>query len=277
MYKLELGGVRAKVDRAHEGLRNLETDIETRCADERCRLETEIPRNAFSLPDPEGPQTLHGYSVLVGEVAYNLRSALDHLVWQLALANGATSNPRNEFPIFHERDLYRKKVKAKLRGLSERHCAMIESFQPFWKGGCIGPHLRMLHAICNIDKHRHLNVVDMHTIASAYPDGEIPAGLLPPGMTGGLALYSYLKGNDQRHLVKPRAVVDVCFMDTDLEEASPGYGSEFETAGINKRPPVIPVLKACLDAVVGVVEQLTGESVEGGGSWSSGNALQRKC
>ena len=267
---MDLEGVRAKVDRAREGLRNLATDIETRCADERRRLELEILRNAFPSPDAEEPQILYGYSVMVGEVAYNLRSSLDHLVWQLVLANGCDPKPSNEFPVFWEEDRYRKAVKTKLRGVAERHRQMIADVQPFRPESLVGPHLRMLHAICNIDKHRHLNAVDTHSIASAHPDGEITPGLLPRGMTRGLALFDYLEGTGQEHLVKPHAVVDVCFMDPELEEVSPGYGSAIETEGTIRRPPVIPVLQYCLDAVSDVIEQLTGEMVRTGGSWGPG-------
>ena len=263
---MDLWGVRAKVDRARGGLKNVETGIETRCADEKRRLELDILRNAFSSRDAEEPQILYGYSVMVGEVAYNLRSSLDHLVWQLVRANGCDPKRSNEFPVFWDEDRYRKKVGTKLRGVAKRHRQMIEDVQPFRPESFVGPHLRMLHDICNTDKHRHLNVVDIHSIASAYPDGEIPPGSLPRGMTKGLGLYSYL----EKHQVKPHAVVDVCFMDPELEEVSPGYGSAIETAGTMRRPPVIPVLQYCLDAVSDVIEQLTGESVRTSGSWSSG-------
>ena len=38
-----------------------------------------------------------------GEVAYNLRSGLDHLVWQLVLANGETPDTRPSSRFFKKR------------------------------------------------------------------------------------------------------------------------------------------------------------------------------
>ena len=82
--------------------------------------------------------------------------------------------------------------------------------------------------ICNIDKHRHLNVLAAHT--RTYLN-QLP---LDP-------------------------IVDVCFVDRELEEINPGYDSPLELAG-GKRPPVVPVLMSCLVAVNFVVYQLTRNS-----------------
>jgi hypothetical protein len=41
-------------------------------------------------------------SVLIGDCLYNLRSALDHLAWQLAIYNGNQPSSHTEFPIFLE-------------------------------------------------------------------------------------------------------------------------------------------------------------------------------
>jgi hypothetical protein len=40
-------------------------------------------------------------SVLLGDFLHNLRSALDHLAWQLVLVNGSTPGKRTGFPIYH--------------------------------------------------------------------------------------------------------------------------------------------------------------------------------
>jgi hypothetical protein len=37
--------------------------------------------------------------VIAGDAVHNLRSALDHLAWQLALLNTAKPHPRTQFPI----------------------------------------------------------------------------------------------------------------------------------------------------------------------------------
>ena len=75
----------------------------------------------------------------------------------------------------------------------------------------IGPHLWMLHAICNIDKHRHLNVVSTHSIVSAHIEGEVPPELVPRSMTAGLGLLDLLRDTGYEHLVKVEVVIEVCF------------------------------------------------------------------
>ncbi len=51
------------------------------------------------------------WSLIAGDFVQNVRAALDHLVWQLVLANGETPTPGNAFPIFSNRP-------SKDRGLS---------------------------------------------------------------------------------------------------------------------------------------------------------------
>ena len=209
--------------------------------------------------DRDEPETLYEYSVIVGEVAYNLRSSLDHLVWQLVIANGGIPDRKNAFPIISRESDYRNQSESKLRGLTDGQRLTIEELQPFRNGYQVGPHLGMLHAICNIDKHRHLNVVSTHSMVSAHVEGEVPAGLLPSSLTRGLAVVGMLEGSGYEDRVKADTVVDVCFRDEELESASPGYGSSIETEGMIARPPVIPALQSCVAAVESVVEQLSGQ------------------
>ena len=139
------------------------------------------------------------YSIRVGEIAYNLRSALDHLVWQLVQSNGQHPDSYNESPIFRYKSRVLDQVERKLKGIDEDRRQLIHEFQPFNLGGGIGKHLLMLNTICNFDKHRHLNVVATHS--------HVHLGKRP---------------------LDP--LVDVCFMDKELEENSPGY-----THPLNKR------------------------------------------
>lgn len=266
MSNFQLEGIRAKVERARATLADLETSIDHHRETEVRRLENAVREGGPWTVDVDEPDTLYEYAVAVGEVAYNLRSGLDHLVWQLVLANGTDPDAQTEFPIFREESGYRKTAKRKLRGLTESQIQSVGLLQPFRDEITIGPHLWMLHSICNIDKHRHLNVVSTHYIASAHIEGKVPPELVPRSVTGGLGLLEVLRGTGYEHLVKIDAVVEVCFIDDELEQANPGYLSAFETMGHIKRPPVVPALKSCLAAVVNVVERLTGESVADGGS-----------
>ena len=95
-------------------------------------------------------------SLTIGDILYNLRSALDHLVWQLVLANRGTPSTRNAFPIFIDEGKFKKESASKLRGVSDSAKDVIVGLQPCY-GGDVA--LWALESLYNIDKHRHLNVV----------------------------------------------------------------------------------------------------------------------
>ena len=258
---LEMRGIQTKLERAQESLEGLSSRIAFHCANEKIRLETATRQATDPDAGYQEPETVYEYSIAVGEIAYNLRSALDHLIWQLVSANGESPNHRNEFPIFNDASDYHKSVGNRLRGLDDRQRGMIESFQPFQDNQSVGPHLWMLYRICNIDKHRYLNVVNTHSVTGAHLEGHVPSELEYLATTRGTEVWYSLRGTVHEHLVKIDVVVDVCFRDADLEAASPGYGSVIETEGILKRPPVVPVLQSCLTAVGSVVEQLAGTAI----------------
>ena len=227
---LNLQGVNAKINRAQQCLQTLDNDIAEFCQYERRKHVFAMEQRLLPVLHSREPESLVDYAVRVGEIAYNLRSSLDYLVWQLVIDNGEKPTHRNEFPISDDKDKYHKMAHDKLKGMKQRHIRMIERYQPYQEVGGIGSHLWMLHTICRIDKHRYLNVVNFHSIVSApvTEDGK----------------------------VKPEAIVEVCFRDADLEKASVGYGSALEREGMN-RPPVRSTLSDCLTAVKVVVEWLS--------------------
>ena len=232
MEQMKLEGVNAKIERAREGLQSLEADISAYCKVQRNRImfEQSLPY-VYSLGNPPSDKQSSvptNYSIRVGEIAYNLRSSLDHLVWQLVQANGKKPSWRNEFPIFCSKSKYDKACRSKLSGVNQDRQELIKEFQPFGHGEGVGNHLLMLKSICIIDKHRHLNVVAVHSFV------DMTLAPLDP-------------------------IVDVCFIDKELEKKSPGYDLPMEREGI-KRPPVVPVLIACLAAVDFVVGQLSGQA-----------------
>ena len=223
---VNLEGMNAKIERARVELLSLESDIEAVCTHLRRQIIFERSQPG-SLPLGDHPGLPIDYSIRVGQIAYNLRSALDHLVWQLVLVNGKIPGTRNEFPIFDSEEKYQKESKKKLKGVSADRRELVGAFQPFSLCGDIGRHLWMLHSVCNIDKHRHLNVVALHSFTNvSRPETE--------------------------------CIVDVCFMDPELESASPGYSSPIEGQAV-KRPPVLSVLSSCLAAVSHIVNALSQE------------------
>jgi hypothetical protein len=107
----------------------------------------------------------------VGDVVHDLRSALDHLVWQLSLAGAGGSEPQDplsvQFPITRSaKDFESARVRA-LRNVATDHQDVIESYQPYHEGAgrpdsYSGPYvhqLTILRQLSNDDKHRLLTTI----------------------------------------------------------------------------------------------------------------------
>jgi hypothetical protein len=101
------------------------------------------------------------FSVMVGDVFHNLRSALDQLAFQLGkLELGGVEPPRRtEFPIFKDKDEFLRTTRGgglnKIAALSQRHQALIQALQPYHRRKkALGHPLWVLHEFSNLDKHR---------------------------------------------------------------------------------------------------------------------------
>jgi hypothetical protein len=138
-----------------------------------------------AIPEPE-------WGVWIGEIAHNLRSALDGLVYQLVCANGKAVTNRTQFPIFVRH--FDKKIGKTtiygfagqqygnagpmIAGVSAKHQAMIERLQPYHRNGRYrtGPNhpLALLREINNADKHRLIQVVGVRPSAVGYSPSAVP-------------------------------------------------------------------------------------------------------
>ena len=100
------------------------------------------------------------WSAIVGDFTYNLRSALDHLAWQLALLVTTKPHRSTEFPIFNSTSAYQDRssgANRKLRDVLPASHSIIESLQPYHRGDWPEvEHLWWLHEINRIDKHREI-------------------------------------------------------------------------------------------------------------------------
>src|SRR5208283_1885052 len=99
----ELDGPRLKVARAKEEIDRLRTIEDELMGNTYYRLVgAELNpisgRRIFRLPN-NIPKPSNEWGVLVGEIAHNLRSALDGLVYQLARLETDTPAPNTQFPI----------------------------------------------------------------------------------------------------------------------------------------------------------------------------------
>jgi len=110
------------------------------------------------------------WPILIGEVLYQIHSALDHLAWQLAFVKSAPHDPeRVTFPIYtSESDFWKPGDREQFRRGSggwrlaripdEAH-QMIVDVQPYKCGNRAPKHpLALLFALSNEDKHKSLHI-----------------------------------------------------------------------------------------------------------------------
>ena len=109
-----MSGVSAKVRRAECAIRSLEAEMGRTCQGLKRYVVHEINQDEgrhYWIYRGQTPGAPVEWSVRTGETLYNLRSALDHLVWQLVLRNGEEPGERNEFPFVRKDEDWSKLVK----------------------------------------------------------------------------------------------------------------------------------------------------------------------
>jgi hypothetical protein len=108
------------------------------------------------------------WTLLAGEIIFDLRSALDHLAYQLHVRRyrgrrDAKFERVSQFPIFHDAALYSQFGERKISLLSKRDQRAVKHLQPYETRHDRWFYLRMalgeLETVHNIDKHRKLHVV----------------------------------------------------------------------------------------------------------------------
>jgi len=97
-----LAGAFARVDRAGEHLADLKPDIDAmRQQQDQATFpyfETEPP-HGFAVNLPTRADASMRIPILIGEIAYNLRSALDYLIFELAKLDSGMPQKGTQFPI----------------------------------------------------------------------------------------------------------------------------------------------------------------------------------
>ena len=152
-------GIEARVERAGVLLDELELISESFLAEQQ-RLVVEAQEGDRRVGIYTGKTGLAPaeFAVRAGEIAHNLRSSLDHLVWQLVSTNGQKPNRGNAYPIGKDAQEYDKIEQSWLRGVPQAVREIIRRKQP-WSPPGSGSYLWPLHCMSNEDKHRHLQMV----------------------------------------------------------------------------------------------------------------------
>ena len=95
------------------------------------------------------------FSVLLGEIVYDLRSALDQCVFQLALDHTGIEHEQTMFPIFTSPSEFSKKGARRVEFIGDGPKTLIESLQPYSDRSMPIHHsLLDLNNLSNADKHR---------------------------------------------------------------------------------------------------------------------------
>lgn len=274
-----LDGPRAKVKRAKSQIVTLEASFE--------RLfklypysvvVAEFDRKAghYHLRIQDGPSSFPDeWGVLIGEIAHNLRSALDLLVWQLALLSNPNPSDRTEFliyligytkrrfsggnkiPCFHRDGLN------KIRSIDKRFYTRIEAFQPYKRGnkGCYNP-LFLLHKLNNADKHRLITVLTT-VVGGITFTGHVGGGSkfnvgMPIHTNANVGYVNPLPSEGIQVLdIRTMKIKIIHEMQVNLD-VTPGirFGDGCDAV---KRLPVVPTLNSILNEVSRIIESFASE------------------
>ena len=103
-------------------------------------------------------------SILFGEWLYNLRSALDSMLYELAVEDTGQDPPTGAgnrmYPIITEPERFAEATKRSLAGLTDWSRKFIEDTQPYHSaGGASGSALWWLNELARIDRHRRHHAV----------------------------------------------------------------------------------------------------------------------
>jgi hypothetical protein len=156
-----LVGVRLKIERAEFQRDALEDEVKTWVEQQRSYVAFEHERDTgwhriFVRSEAPDPPLMWG--VIVGEIIHDLRSALDHTIWQLVLAGKGVPDRNNQFPIFSRPPKKASDFAKCIRGVSHAAETIIHGLQPYTRPMRRGSEvLEILGDLSNVDKHRTLH------------------------------------------------------------------------------------------------------------------------
>lgn len=162
-----LDGVHKKLARASDHIAWLEQSFDRFVETSQdktfgSRTDTDPKKGLFTTRWVDHPLVPLEWAVVIGEILYAMRSSLDHLAWQLVIANGNQPTERTEFPIFQTEASFNSKALSKMAGMSDGAKRVIVDLQPFIADPEHPTHSTIwkIHELNIVDKHRLLNLVD---------------------------------------------------------------------------------------------------------------------
>lgn len=201
------------------------------------------------------------FGILVGEALYQLRSALDHLVYQLIVSK--TKEPptfRSAFPIVGDGRMvnkvwrsaeqeYKAQTSRLKQDISAEAATMLDDAQPFKRGASFEDDpLWMLSELNNTDKHRvlHLAVHGVSTYdVTVTVRGHSYKGLFRPG----------IRFEDGAELGRMRITGSPLFRDGEVSvDGDLTIHVAFDEVVGERNVPLIPRLTQLADYVYGIVK-----------------------
>lgn len=221
--RLSLADPYLKTSRAKEHLDSLHSEILSFAESKPCAVKGEDDlkdgwyKIRITMKQPPDRMAL-----IVGDLFYCLRSALDQTVW--ALAKLTLPCPvRTQFPIQDANNAEsRKTFINQTLGVPPEAIRIIEDLQPYHGGdtAAIRSHLLWcLNAMCNLDKHRRIPV---H--GSIFTLENVVRGPIPPEVASAITVQAFDNGAEviipiefkDKVNLKPPASFDIVFGDLSL-------------------------------------------------------------
>lgn len=245
--------IRVKIERASEHQRQLEAEIRAFLGASPYRVATKTHSASKRLIYYVGSiqQTPVRISSIAGDVLQNLRSALDHLAFELFMVGtrGTAGDGKHvSFPIFDDAKKYSAYAPKKVRGIEPRAIAAIDSTKPYRGGNDV---LWQLHRLNNIDKHRFLI-----TVGSAFQSLDLGAHMqrmmyeLNPGLANVQVPPLFVRPADRMF---PLKVGDELFLDAPDAKPNAKMQFRFEVAfgekGVIEGDPLVETLQKTIDVV----------------------------
>ena len=259
-----LDGCWAKIERANENIKDLETEIFAFVQPDPYTIAGNVNHQTKECTFVANAKTIPlRFSVLAGEIIHHLRSSLDHLIWALALQHHATPDPNIGFPIcLTEEKFIAARKGRKINGISGSALAIIERLQPYrntdWRNTVSDNPLRIIQEFNNTDKHRLLAVV----VSAAHIPGQIYfSGRMADTV---IAQFAPEQWADQLLRTEPNGtkVLTVRFtkMHQELQvKADFRHQVAFEQFGTREIEPVILSLMHLRDATIKAIKFFDGE------------------
>lgn len=214
--------IRLRMERANEHGRSLSEEISAFYETNPYEIvrKFELHTKQTTIPSVDPSKGIHEYrvavhhevpdrvAILAGDILKDMRSALDYLAWQLALAQSDTPPQTTAFPIFRSENAYRRDRMRFIGGIDAATHAAFDAVQPYHAGDKAKEHpLWVLHRLANDDKHRVAHVV-----------GSLPQGVVvdrPKGID--FAFTMRIGPFDEDTVVATVAVTGGAKPDTELD------------------------------------------------------------